>query len=143
MTAIKKGDRVKIHYTGRLENGSVFESSHGRTPLEFTAGSNEVIQGLSQAVLGMQPGESKTVEIPAEDAFGPHQPGLAQRVPRHMVPEQVNIGDPLQARSGDQTFVVWVKDLGDDFAILDANHPLAGQKLTFDIEMVSVASPSS
>jgi len=138
MGKTKSGDRVRIHYTGRLDDGSVFDSSEGREPLEFTAGGDEVIAGMSQAVLGMAEGETKTIRLAAEEAYGPRQPELAQRVPREMLPDEVEVGQPLQAQTEDQTIVVWVAELGDDFAVVDANHPLAGRDLTFDIEMVSV-----
>lgn len=142
MGAAKLGDQVKVHYTGRLEDGTVFDSTQDRAPLEFTAGGSEVIAGVSRAVIGMQPGESKTVEVAAEDGYGPRQPGLEQRVPRTLLPEGVKVGDPLHAKVGDEnrTIVVWVMELGEDSAVLDANHPLAGHTLTFDIELVSVSA---
>ncbi|MBW1917278.1 MAG: peptidylprolyl isomerase [Deltaproteobacteria bacterium] len=138
MNITKIGDRVQIHYTGRFDDDTVFDSSQGQDPLEFIAGSNEVIPGVSQAVVGMKPGESKTIEIAAEEAYGPRQPGLEQRVPRNLIPPEASVGDPLQARVGEQTYVVWVMEVGDDFAVLDGNHPLAGRNLIFDIELVSV-----
>lgn len=140
MGVTKLGDRVQIHYTGRLEDGTVFDSSRDREPLEFTTGGSEVIPGVDQAVLGMQAGESKTVVVSAEDAYGAHKPGLEHRVPRSMLPDGVQVGDRLQAVVGEQSILVWVTELGDEFGVLDANHPLAGQSLTFDIELVSVES---
>ncbi len=140
MGATKLGDRVQIHYTGRLEDGTVFDSSQGRDPLEFTAGGNEVIPGVDKAVLGMQAGESKTVEVSAEDAYGVRTPGLEQRVPRKLLPEKVQIGDRLQAKVGEKVILVWVAELEEESALIDANHPLAGQSLVFDIELVSVES---
>jgi len=137
-----RGDKVRIHYTGRLEDGTVFDSSQGRAPLEFTAGSDEVIYGVSQAVLGMEPGESKTVEIPAEEGFGPRREGLEQRVPLTALPSQVKVGDALQAQFEDREdpLVVWVTEINEESALVDANHPLSGHDLTFDIEMVEVSS---
>jgi peptidylprolyl isomerase len=140
MGATKSGDRVQIHYTGRLEDGTVFDSSQGRDPLEFTAGGSEVIPGVDKAVLGMQPGESKTVEVSAEDAYGVRTPGLDQRVPRRLLPEKAQVGDRLQAKVGEKVILVWVAVIEEEFAVIDANHPLAGQSLVFDIELVSVES---
>ncbi len=140
MGETKLGDRVQIHYTGRLEDGTVFDSSQGRDPLEFTAGGSEVISGVDKAVLGMQPGESKTVVVSAEDAYGAHTPGLEQRVPRKLLPEKAQVGDRLQAKVGEKVILVWVAELEEEFAVIDANHPLAGQSLVFDIELVSVES---
>lgn len=138
MSITQIGDQVQIHYTGRFEDGTVFASSEGREPLEFQAGGDEVIPGLSQAVVGMELGESKTVEVEPENAYGPWKPGLDHRVPREMLPEEAELGDPLRAQVGDNTMVVWITELGDDFAVLDANHPLAGRTLIFDIEVVSL-----
>ena len=140
MGVTKLGDRVKIHYTGRLEDGTVFDSSQGRTPLEFTTGGSEVIPGVDQAVVGMQPGESKTVVLSAEEAYGTRMPGLEQRVPRSILPDDVQLGDRLQAKVGEKTILVWVAELGEEFALLDVNHPLAGCSLVFDIELISVES---
>ncbi len=142
MEATKTGDKVKIHYTGRLEDGTVFDSSKERDPIEFTAGGGEVIPGVSHAVIGMEPGQSKTVEVAAEDAYGPRQPDLAQSVPRNMLPQNVKVGDPLHAKVGEEerTIVVWITEMAEDSAILDANHPLAGHTLTFDIELLSVGA---
>jgi peptidylprolyl isomerase len=140
MGVTKLGDRVKIHYTGRLEDGTVFDSSEGRGPLEFTTGDKEVIPGIDRAVLGMEQGESKTVEVTAEEGYGARTPGLEQRIPRKIIPEGVKVGDRVQAKVGEHTILVWVTELGEEFAVIDANHPLAGQSLTFDIELVSAES---
>jgi peptidylprolyl isomerase len=140
MAVTKEGDRVQIHYTGRLEDGTVFDSSQGRDPLEFTAGGDEVIRGVDQAVLGMKQGESKTVEVSPEEGYGDRKDGLEQRVPRNILPEGVNTGDRLQAKVGEKAIMVWVMELGDEFAVLDANHPLAGRNLSFDIELISLES---
>lgn len=140
MGLTKLGDRVKIHYTGRLEDGTVFDSSRDRDPLEFTAGDQEVIPGVDQAVVGMQPGESKTVVLPAEEAYGPRTPDLEKRFPRDALPDGVQVGDRLQAKVGEKSILVWVSELGEESALLDANHPLAGCSLAFDIELVSVES---
>jgi peptidylprolyl isomerase len=138
MTEIKEGDQVQIHFTGRFEDGTVFDSSEGRGPLEFTAGGDEVIAGVSQAVIGMKPGDSKTVQIPPEQGFGERNPEQVQRVDRGMLPEDVQVGTALQAQSedGSRSFTVWVAELDEQSALLDANHPLSGRNLEFDIELV-------
>ncbi len=138
MSQAKEGDKVRVHYTGKFEDGTVFDSSQGGQPLEFTAGSTELIPGFSKAVVGMAPGDSKTVTVTPEEGYGLRQEGMEQKVPRRMLPPEAKVGDPLQAQAGDQTIVVWVKELNDEEAVLDANHPLAGRTLIFDLEMVSV-----
>ncbi len=140
MEATKAGDYVQIHYTGRFRDGSVFDSSDGQDPLAFTAGGDEVIPGVSQAVIGMRPGEKKTVEVPPEQGYGLRDPAMEQRIARDKLPPEVQIGDPLQAQSEAGSFVVWVKELNDEEAVLDANHPLAGRVLIFDIELVAIGS---
>jgi peptidylprolyl isomerase len=140
MSVTRPGDRVQIHYTGRLEDGTVFDSSRGRAPLEFTVGEAEMISGVSQAVTGMRPGESKTVTVDPEDAYGQRQPDLEKRVSRGIIPEGAELGSALQTQVKGETLIVFLKELGDDFAVLDFNHPLAGHALTFEIEMVAVQS---
>lgn len=140
MGVTKPGDRVQIHYTGRLEDGTVFDSSEGRDPLEFTAEGHEVIPGVDRAVSGLQQGESKTVVVSAEEGYGARTPGLEQRIPCRLLPEGVQVGDRLQAKVGENTILVWVAELGEEFVVIDANHPLAGEGLIFDIELISVES---
>jgi peptidylprolyl isomerase len=138
MDITKPGDQVQIHYTGRLDDGTIFDSSTGQSPLEFTAGGGEMIPGVSQAVLGMRPGESKTVTVDPEDAYGQRQPGLEKRVSRSIIPEEAEVGSVLKTQVKGETTIASVKELGGDFAILDFNHPLAGHRLSFDIELVAV-----
>lgn len=140
METAKKGDRVIVHYTGRFENGTIFDTSEGGDPLSFLAGGDEVISGVSEAVLGMQPGQFKTVSIPPDKGYGPRQDGLSQRVERSLLPDGVQVGDPLRAQVDDETLVVWITELTEDSAVIDANHPLAGQTLFFDLELVSIDS---
>lgn len=137
MPKVKKGDQVKVHFTGRLPDGTTFDSSKEREPVEFEAGGEEVIQGLSDAVIGMEKGETREVTVSPEDGFGVRQEELQQEVPRSELPDEVSVGDQLEAKAGEQTIPVWVKDLGDEKAIVDANHPLAGIELQFEIELVS------
>jgi len=138
MATAKQGDRVQIHYTGRLPDGRVFDSSRERDPLEFEAGSRDVIPGISHAVVGMQEGQERTVTVAPEDGFGPRNEAMVQEVPRTALPEDVSVGEPLRAKAGDQEVQVWVAELGDERAVIDGNHPLAGQTLEFDLELVSV-----
>jgi peptidylprolyl isomerase len=139
MAEVNKGDVVQIHYTGRLEDGSVFDSSQDREPLRFVAGSGQLIPGVSEAVLGMQEGEKKTVTVPPDKGYGLRNPALQQTVPRGDLPDQVAAGDQLRAVHQGKEFPVWVSEVNDQTAKIDANHPLAGKTLTFDLEVVSVA----
>ncbi len=141
MTEVKSGDTVRIHYTGTLADGTQFDSSEGRDPLEFTVGSGQIIPGLDRELPGMEVGDKKTVSITADDAYGPHNPGATQAVPREQIPPEVplEIGTGLQMRTPNgQTVNVTVAAVTDDTVTLDANHPLAGKELTFDFEVVSV-----
>ncbi len=141
MSQAKNGDTVKVHYTGKLENGTVFDTSENREPLEFTVGEGQVIPGFENAVVGMQPGESKTAQIPAKEAYGEHHEEMVIQGPRDQFPPDVEpeVGQQLQVRQQHgQSFVVNVTDVSDDTVTLDANHPLAGQNLTFDISLVDI-----
>ncbi len=142
MSAAKNGDTVQIHYTGTLDDGKQFDSSEGREPLEFVLGSGGVIQGFDDAVTGMKVGDKKTVRIDPEQAYGPRQDDMQQEVPKDMLPEEMplEIGMPLQAQSPEgQTINMSVVEIRDETIIVDANHPLAGQALTFAIELVARA----
>lgn len=134
------GDRVAVHYTGTLSDGSVFDSSLGGPPLEFRIGAQEVIPGFEEAVVGMAVGERKQITIPAEEAYGPYDEELIYRVPRAQVPPDLDVypGQQLQVQAQDQSFPVTVLEVTDQYVVLDANHPLAGQDLTFDIELVAI-----
>ena len=138
-----KGNAVKVHYTGKLDDGTVFDSSRPRgETLDFTVGSSQLIRGFSDAVTGMAVGETKTVVLPCEDAYGELKPDLVMRVPRKDFPAAIEpvIGMPLNVRhpSGGVIDVV-ITEIGDDVVVLDANHPLAGKTLTFEIELISIA----
>jgi peptidylprolyl isomerase len=136
--SVQQGDLVDLHYEGRLEDGTVFDSSAGREPLQFTAGSRQLIEGVSQAVLGMSRGEKRTVVVPPEKGYGERNPALQQAVARDQVPGSVNVGDELRATVGDRDIPVWVSALTDGEVVIDANHPLAGKTLVFDLEVVAV-----
>jgi FKBP-type peptidyl-prolyl cis-trans isomerase 2 len=138
----KNGDSVKVHYTGKLKDGTVFDSSADRDPLEFKLGEGRVIPGFEKAVLGMNAGEKKTAEIGANDGYGPHRDELVAEVNRSVLPQdlEVQVGQQLQMNQPDgKTIVVEVTDVKTDSVTLDANHPLAGKDLTFEIELVEIA----
>ena len=143
MSEAKSGDTVRVHYTGRLDDGSEFDSSAGRDPLEITLGQAAAIPGPENAIMGMVVGDTKTVNIAAADAYGPHQPESVQEVDRSMLPAEVNVdvdvGDELRATGPDnQPLLLTVIAVTDVKVTLDANHPLAGRDLTFDIELVEI-----
>jgi FKBP-type peptidyl-prolyl cis-trans isomerase 2 len=142
MTRVKSGDTVRIHYTGTLSDGSTFDSSQGRDPLEFTVGSGQIIPGLESVVPGMEVGEKKKVEVAADEAYGQPNPQAMQAVPRGDIPTDIPlaIGTQLQVQTpSGQVMPVTVTKVTDDEVTLDANHPLAGKDLTFDIELVEIA----
>ncbi|SEK55346.1 peptidylprolyl isomerase [Roseivivax marinus] len=141
MTEVKTGDTVLIHYTGTLADGSTFDSSAGRDPLEFTVGSGQIIPGLDSAMPGMNVGEKKTVAVPAAEAYGDRNPDATQTVPRTEIPDHIPLdpGTQLQVQTPNgQTVPVVVADVNESEVTLDANHPLAGQDLNFDIELVEI-----
>jgi peptidylprolyl isomerase len=141
MSQAQAGDTVRIHYTGKLDDGTQFDSSAGREPLEFALGQGQVIPGFDKAVQGMNPGESKSVRIPAEDAYGPRHEQLVQEVPKTALPDDLQpaVGMPLQAQGADgQVVQLVVIAVADDSITVDGNHPLAGQALNFDIELVTI-----
>jgi peptidylprolyl isomerase len=141
MTQVKTGDTVRIHYTGTLETGETFDTSSGRDPLEFVVGSGQIIPGLDKALPGMAIGESKTVAVPCAEAYGETNPEARQDVPRASIPAEIPV-DPgtqlqMQTQTG-QVIPVAVVEVTDEVVVLDANHPLAGKDLTFQIELVDV-----
>src|SRR6056297_496405 len=142
MTQVKEGDTVRIHYTGTLNDGATFDSSEGRDPLEFTVGSGQIIPGLDKAMPGMAVGEKKTVEVPADEAYGQPDPNAHQAVPRAEIPDDIplELGTQLQVQTPQgQVMPVTVVEVTEEQVTLDANHPLAGKDLTFAIELVEIA----
>ncbi|HKL56247.1 MAG: FKBP-type peptidyl-prolyl cis-trans isomerase [Roseovarius sp.] len=142
MTQVKEGDTVRIHYTGTLTDGETFDSSEGRDPLEFQVGSGQIIPGLDQALPGMTVGDKKTVEVPADQAYGQPDPNAQQAVPRADIPEDIplDLGTQLQVQTPQgQVMPVTVVEVTDEQVTLDANHPLAGKDLTFAIELVDIS----
>jgi len=140
MAEISDGDTVRIHYTGSLTDGTTFDSSKGRDPLEFVVGSGHIIKGLDAALPGMQAGETKTVHIACADAYGPINPALHQDVPRAAMPDDIalEVGMQLQMQTTEgQPMPVTVTAIDDEQVMLDANHPLAGRDLVFEFEVVS------
>ena len=137
---VKTGDTVKVNYTGKLMDGTVFDTSEGRGPLEFKVGDGKLIKDFEQAVIGMSPGDTKIVQIESENAYGPHKEGLVFVVPRTELPgdldPQVNQAYQLQGQDG--TFAVLVTDTDEEKVTFDGNHPLAGRDLQFEIELVEV-----
>lgn len=142
MGQVKTGDTVAIHYTGTLGDGSTFDSSDGRDPLEFVVGSGQIIPGLDKAIPGMEVGDKKVVEIPCAEAYGEANPENRQAIPREQIPADIplEMGLTLQMQSPDGQHVmpVTVVELSEDSVTLDANHMLAGKDLTFAIELMSI-----
>ena len=140
MNTIKNGDTVSVNYTGKLEDGSVFDTSlqEGREPLTATLGQGQLIPGFENGLIGMSVGETKTVEIEPENAYGNYNPTMIQIVNKDQVPENISVGDNLQGQSQYGPINVVVTEITDDKVTLDANHPLAGKKLIFDLEVVSI-----
>jgi peptidylprolyl isomerase len=142
MTQVKPGDKVRIHYTGTLADGSVFDSSDGRDPLEFTVGSGQIIPGLDAALPGMAAGEEKTVTIAPEQAYGAVNPDARHAVPRSQVPDNIplEVGVMLELRTPEgEAMPVQVVEVTEEQVTLDANHPLAGKELTFAFSIVEIA----
>lgn len=141
MTTAKSGDTVRIHYTGTLDDGTEFDSSSGRDPLEFALGGGQVIPGFDKAVDGMAVGDNKTVTIPPGEAYGERHDQLVQEVPKSALPEEIDpaVGMHLQSRSPEgQVMNLVVTEVAEASITVDGNHPLAGQALTFDIELVEI-----
>jgi peptidylprolyl isomerase len=135
----KTGNTVKVHYTGTLTNGTVFDTSIDREPLEFTIGQGQLIPGFEQAVIGMKVGESTTVNIPAAQAYGLHRDDLVFIMDLDQLPDDIEVGEQLQMMNTDgSTVVVTVISISETTAIIDANHPLAGEDLIFEIELVEI-----
>jgi peptidylprolyl isomerase len=141
MQQVKSGDKVRVHYHGTLTTGETFDSSAGREPLEFEVGSGSVIKGFDDGVTGMAVGEKKTINIPVEEAYGPQNPDMIIEMPKTQFPAdmEIEVGMPLAMSDGQgQQFQVTVVEIKDDAVVLDANHPLAGQELIFDLELVEI-----
>jgi peptidylprolyl isomerase len=141
MSTPHSGDTIKVHYTGRLDDGRVFASSKERDPLEVTVGDGTLIPSLEETLVEMQQGEERTVTIPADQAYGPQRPELLLAVKREEFPEDISpeVGQRLEVRQRDgEVTVVTVADVNDEQVVIDANHPLAGHDLTFELELVEI-----
>jgi len=141
MTKAKTGDRVKVHFEGYLEDGKVFGSSMDDEPFEFTIGEKNMLPGFENAVIGMQKGDTKTITLPPEEAYGPHKKELVSFMERSSFPQEVQleVGKRLRIRTKDGKYtVVTIKDFTEDSIVLDENDPLAGKTLTFKIELVEI-----
>ncbi|GGY36250.1 FKBP-type peptidyl-prolyl cis-trans isomerase [Parvularcula lutaonensis] len=141
MSQAKNGDTVSINYTGKLADGTLFDSSEGREPLQFQLGAHQIIPGLERAIDGMSVGEKKTVTISPEDAYGERDESRMQAVPRAQLPADLPTepGTQLAMQTQDgQTLPVTVAESNEETVVLDANHPLAGRELTFDVELVDI-----
>ena len=139
MAKAKLGDTVKVHVTGKLEGGKVFESTAKKDPLEFTIGEGKFLRGFESAIVGMSPGEKKTVKVSPDHGFGPYSKGLAMKVDRKIIPPSIKpyVGMQLKmSRGKSEKTKVWVTDVSDSSITVDANHPLAGRSLIFDIEFL-------
>ena len=141
MAIVKEGDRVQVHYRGSLDDGSEFETSYESDPLEFEVGSADIIPGFNQALVGMQPGEKKTVKIPMNQAYGPYREHFVFEVERQAFPDGTNpeVGQVFEMRNEqDKAVHVTVKEVLEDKVVIDANHRLAGNDLTFEIELKDI-----
>jgi len=141
MSKVKQNSTVTVHYTGRLEDGSIFDTSHleGRTPLIAKLGEGALILGFENGLIDMEVGQSKTVEIEPDQAYGQMNPELIGEVTKDKVPAEIEVGHTLQTMTPQGPLNVRVVEVKDDTVILDANHPLAGKKLIFDLELVSLS----
>lgn len=141
MTKVKADDTVRVHYTGKLENGEVFDDSRGREPFEFTLGQGMVIPGFEQAILDMEVSQNKVVTIPAAEAYGEHHAELVQEVPMNQLPEEIKpeVGMQLVSQTPDgQQIPILVTAVNEETITVDANAPLAGKDLTFELELMEI-----
>ena len=146
MAQVKSGDKIKVHYHGKLTTGETFDSSEGREPLAFEVGSGMVIKGFDDGVTGMTVGEKKSIHIPFMEAYGPKQPEMIVEFPKTQFPPDLNpeVGMALTMNNGQgQQFQVIVVEVKEEVVVLDANHSLAGQDLTFDLELVGITPKST
>lgn len=145
MQQAKKGDKVKVHYHGKLTTGETFDSSSGKDPLEFEVGSGSVIKGFDEGVAGMEVGEKKTINIPVDEAYGARSEDMLIEFPKDRFPQGMEIEEGMQlmmSNGAGQNVPVIVNEIKETSVILDANHPLAGEALIFDIELVEIVGGS-
>jgi peptidylprolyl isomerase len=145
MAQVKSGDKVKVHYHGRLTSGETFDTSAGREPLEFEVGGGKVIKGFDEGVKGMTVGEKKTINIPLEEAYGPHSDEMIIEFPKDQFPSDMEIAEGMElmmSNSSGQNIPVVVVEIKENSVLLDANHPLAGKDLIFEIELIEITGSS-
>src|SRR3989344_4721304 len=136
---VKQGDKVKVDYTGTFEDGEIFDTSEGRTPLEFTAGSGQVVKGFDEAVIGMEKGEEKEITLQPSEAYGDPNPLLIKKLPKEQLPKDAKVGGILTlSLSNNQQIPAKITEIKDEEVILDLNHPLAGKVLKFKIKVVGI-----
>ncbi|MFH1278096.1 MAG: peptidylprolyl isomerase [Candidatus Eisenbacteria bacterium] len=141
MARVKQGDRIRINYKGSLDDGTMFDANESGKPFEFEVGAGRVIPGFDRGVVGMSAGDVKRVEVAPEDAYGPYRPDLCVEVEKSRLGEgiELTVGQPVQIRrSGDMSVIGHLKAIRESDILVDANHPLAGKKLTFDIELLEI-----
>jgi peptidylprolyl isomerase len=141
MAQAKTGDTVRVHYTGKLDDGTVFDSSFGGEPIEFVLGAHHVIPGFEDGVTGMEVGETKTILIPSDQAYGPYEDGMLLTLQRDQVPAHITLelGEMLElSQPSGESIAVRITDLNEQTVTLDGNHPLAGEDLTFDLQLASI-----
>jgi len=141
MAQAKLDDTVKVHYTGKLDDGTVFDTSENREPLQFKIGEKKLIPGFEEAVIGLEVGQSKTINIPSDEAYGPHRKEMVFQVNRSDFPENVDlkIGQQFQMQQKEgRAFVVTIMQIVEDKVVLDANHPLAGKDINFEIKLIEI-----
>ncbi|MDB4335531.1 peptidylprolyl isomerase [bacterium] len=135
---IKKGSKVRVHYTGKLENEKVFDTSVEKDPLEVVVGQSGLIKGFENGLMGMKEGDKKTIEIDPKNGYGDYIDGRIQEIEKSKLPNDIEVGLVLQATTEDGDIVLMVKEIKEDVVTLDANHPLAGRRLIFDLEIIEV-----
>ncbi len=137
---VEKGKTVRMHYTGKLEDGTVFDTSEGKEPLEFVYGEGSIIPALERQLEGMEEGEKKEITVEAKDAYGEVDPSAVQQIPRSQLPDNIEpkVGMQLLAQTEAASIPVTIIDVDDETVTIDFNHPLAGKNLIFDVEIVSV-----
>lgn len=141
MSKVKENDTVKVHYTGKLANGEVFDSSADRDPIEFTLGEGQIIPGFEKGIVDMAVEEQKTITVPVEEAYGERREELIQEVPKDQLPPEIKpeVGMALMSRTPEgQELRVTVAEVKDNSIMIDANHPLAGEELTFEVQLVEI-----
>lgn len=146
MQQVKSGDTIQVHYHGKLTDGTTFDSSEGRNPLEFEVGSGMVIPGFDNGVTGMTVGEKRTIVIPADQAYGPRADEMIMEFPKAQFPPDLTpeVGMQLNMSNGSgQQFPVRIVEVKEEAVVLDANHPLAGETLHFDLELVAITNSKS